>query len=70
MTSGRDHGRTDMDTALAPAEIDRAVRAERLAVVALLAGLTPEEWSTPSLCGAWTVREVAAHLTTTTRETP
>jgi uncharacterized protein (TIGR03083 family) len=28
----------------------------------LLAGLTPEQWRTPSLCAGWTVREVAAHL--------
>ncbi|GAA5144065.1 maleylpyruvate isomerase family mycothiol-dependent enzyme [Nocardioides marinquilinus] len=28
----------------------------------LLAGLTPEQWRTPSLCVGWTVREVAAHL--------
>lgn len=26
--------------------------------------LTDEQWATPSLCGSWTVRDVAAHLTT------
>src|SRR4051795_10871139 len=26
------------------------------------AGLTPQQWETPSLCGAWTVRAVATHL--------
>lgn len=59
-----------MTSLLAPDEIEAAVRAERLSVVALLVALTPEEWAAPSLCGEWTVREVAAHLTTTTRETP
>ena len=28
-----------------------------------LTGLPPDEWNRPSLCDAWTVREVAAHLT-------
>jgi uncharacterized protein (TIGR03083 family) len=35
---------------------------ERLAFVDLLEGLTPEQWATPSLCSAWTVQEVAAHV--------
>lgn len=39
-----------------------AMRTERLALVELLASLTPAEWSTPSLCQGWTVQEVAAHL--------
>lgn len=36
-------------------------RDERLAFAGLLAGLTPEQWATPSLCASWTVRDVAAH---------
>lgn len=28
----------------------------------LLDGLAPQQWATPSLCDAWTVREVAAHM--------
>lgn len=28
----------------------------------MFAGLTEEQWRTPSLCAGWTVREVAAHL--------
>jgi uncharacterized protein (TIGR03083 family) len=36
---------------------------ERRAVVAdILDGLGAEEWSTPSLCGGWSVRDVGAHL--------
>lgn len=48
-------------------EIRAAVRAERIALVNLLADLPPDRWDTPSLCGAWSVKEVLAHLTTTTR---
>lgn len=40
-----------------------AIRTERLALADLLDTLTPEQWSTASLCSAWTVRDVAAHLT-------
>jgi uncharacterized protein (TIGR03083 family) len=35
---------------------------QRNALADLLDTLTPEEWSTPSLCDYWTVRDVAAHL--------
>lgn len=43
-------------------EIFRVVAAERRDLADVLEGLTPNQWSTPSLCGAWTVREVAGHL--------
>lgn len=36
-------------------------RAERAEFADLLAALTPEQWSMPSLCPGWTVRDVAAH---------
>ncbi|MFB9445289.1 maleylpyruvate isomerase family mycothiol-dependent enzyme [Dactylosporangium vinaceum] len=36
---------------------------QRATVADLLESLTPEEWARPSLCTAWTVRDVAAHLT-------
>lgn len=51
-------------------EINAAVRAERAALADLASGLTDEQWSTPSLCSAWTVRHVVAHLTTTTHTRP
>ncbi len=35
--------------------------AERSDFAALLEGLTDEQWSSPSLCSQWSVREVAAH---------
>jgi uncharacterized protein (TIGR03083 family) len=38
------------------------VDAERLALADFLTVLSPDEWSTPSLCGEWSVQEVAAHL--------
>jgi uncharacterized protein (TIGR03083 family) len=36
--------------------------ANRLLAAEMFAGLTPQQWATPSLCRGWTVREVAAHL--------
>jgi uncharacterized protein (TIGR03083 family) len=44
------------------AAVGELTATERLAFVHLLVGLTPEQWATPSLCSAWTVQEVAAHL--------
>ncbi|MGW0763375.1 maleylpyruvate isomerase family mycothiol-dependent enzyme [Streptomyces sp. NPDC002814] len=41
----------------------RSIRTERAALAADLAGLTDEQWQTPSLCTELTVREVLAHLT-------
>lgn len=38
------------------------VRREREALIDDLAGLTDDQWETPSLCGGWTVHHVAAHL--------
>ena len=40
-----------------------AIRTERGALADDLAGLGPDDWARPSLCGAWTVEEVVAHLT-------
>ena len=48
-----------------------AVDRERVELADLLDGLTPEEWAHPSLCTAWRVRDVAAHLSlahTSTRQ--
>lgn len=43
-------------------ELWAAIDAQRIRVAELLEGLSDEEWEHPSLCAAWTVREVAAHL--------
>lgn len=40
----------------------QTIDSERAATADLLAGLTDVEWTYPSLCAGWTVREVAAHL--------
>ena len=55
--------------ALSRTAVDAAVAAERHRVADLVADLTDEQWTTPSLCAAWTVRDVVAHLTVTTRLT-
>lgn len=39
------------------------VAGERGALADDVAGLTPEQWASRSLCRDWTVREVVAHLT-------
>lgn len=44
-------------------------KAERLSVADLLEGLDDHEWRADSLCSGWTVRDVAAHLTLSTRTT-
>lgn len=53
--------------ALPRAAVDEAVSAERRRLADHVAHLTDEQWATPSLCSAWTVRDVVAHLTVTTR---
>jgi uncharacterized protein (TIGR03083 family) len=39
------------------------IDAERASLADLLDDLSPAEWEVPSLCAAWRVRDVAAHLT-------
>jgi uncharacterized protein (TIGR03083 family) len=60
-----------MDSAptLPRAAVDEAVSAERRHLADHVVDLSDEQWATPSLCFAWTVRDVVAHLTTTTRLT-
>ncbi|MDL2080189.1 maleylpyruvate isomerase N-terminal domain-containing protein [Streptomyces sp. GXMU-J15] len=36
---------------------------QRRTLADLLETLTPSEWETPTACGDWRVRDVAAHLT-------
>lgn len=40
----------------------QTIAEERRAFADVLDTLTPEQWATPSLCGEWTVRDVAAHI--------
>lgn len=37
-------------------------RAEREGFAALLEGLTPQQWESPTLCKGWRVRDVVAHV--------
>jgi uncharacterized protein (TIGR03083 family) len=40
------------------------IASERRQLADEMTGWTDEQWRTPSLCGQWTVRDVAAHLVT------
>jgi uncharacterized protein (TIGR03083 family) len=60
---------TSSPPALPRAAVDEAVAAERRRVADHVADLTDHQWAAPSLCSAWTVRHVVAHLTLTTRLT-
>ena len=44
-------------------QIWAAIDTQRGGVAEVLEPLTPEQWTTPSLCEGWRVRDVAAHLT-------
>ena len=44
-------------------DIWNAIDEQRVRTADLLEQLTDDEWSRPSLCEGWTVRDVAAHLT-------
>jgi uncharacterized protein (TIGR03083 family) len=46
------------------------IHAERAALATDLQALSDAQWSTPSLCGGWSVRDVLAHMTATARMTP
>jgi len=43
-------------------DVWRAVDVQRRSLVEMLEDLSDEEWDRPSLCAAWTVRHVAAHI--------
>lgn len=55
----------------APSDLDplEATRRERLNLCDYLNTLTDQQWDVQSLCAAWTVKDVVAHLTTATRTT-
>jgi uncharacterized protein (TIGR03083 family) len=46
------------------------IHTERVALTADLDRVPEAQWSTPSLCAGWTVRDVLAHMTTTAKMTP
>jgi uncharacterized protein (TIGR03083 family) len=47
-----------------------AIHRERMALAADLEGIRFHQWSTPSLCSEWTVRDVLAHMTALAKVTP
>jgi len=46
------------------------IHAERAALLADLRPLTPDRWTSRSLCDRWTIRQVLAHMISTARMTP
>src|SRR6476661_6842766 len=46
------------------------IHAGRAALADTIAGLSPEQWATPSLCAGWTVGMMAAHLLSSAEQTP
>jgi uncharacterized protein (TIGR03083 family) len=52
------------------ADIWPVIHAERKALVTDLRGLGEAQWSSASLCGRWTVRDLTAHMTATAKITP
>jgi uncharacterized protein (TIGR03083 family) len=46
------------------------IHRERAAVADQLAGLSPSDWSKPSMCGAWTVQQTAGHILAGAERTP
>ena len=52
------------------ADITASIAAERRELAAILGGLPPESWDSPTLCAGWRVREVVAHITMPFRYAP
>ncbi|MGW2254316.1 maleylpyruvate isomerase family mycothiol-dependent enzyme [Kitasatospora sp. NPDC001660] len=47
-----------------PEWLREQIAAERRELADVLDSLTADQWNSPSLCAGWTVREVAAHMST------
>jgi uncharacterized protein (TIGR03083 family) len=52
---------------MAKADVWPIIHAERKALATDLDGIGDEAWQTPSLCPDWTVRDVLAHMTATSK---
>jgi len=55
---------------MAKADMWGTIHGEREALAADLAGLSDEQWASPSLCNDWSVRDVLAHMTATAKISP
>ncbi len=47
----------------------KLIHEQRASMADTLSVLTPDQWAQPSLCGAWTVRQTAAHIVTGAEQT-
>jgi uncharacterized protein (TIGR03083 family) len=47
---------------MTPVDTMQMARVEREVFAALLEGLTPQQWESPTLCKGWRVRDVVAHV--------
>ena len=61
-----DRGKTSMKAK----ETWEYIHAERVAMADTLAGLTGEQWSTPSWCTGWSVQQTAGHILAAAEQTP
>ncbi|MBV8295562.1 MAG: maleylpyruvate isomerase family mycothiol-dependent enzyme [Acidimicrobiia bacterium] len=52
---------------MAATDVWTTIHSERKALAADLDGVPDAEWDSPSLCDGWTVRDVVAHMTATTK---
>jgi uncharacterized protein (TIGR03083 family) len=52
------------------ADIWPTIHAEREALADDLAGLSPEQWASPTMCTEWDVHDVLAHLVSAAKMTP
>ena len=52
---------------MASGDVRPVIDAERKALASDLDGLDDDAWNTPSMCGDWTVRDVVAHMTATSK---
>src|SRR2546429_3171173 len=57
------HTEVRMPAVSAPPAIWSMIHTERAALADDLAGLSPQQWRQPSLCGRWIIEDVVAHLT-------
>jgi uncharacterized protein (TIGR03083 family) len=51
-------------------ELWRSIHTERAHLIDSWIGLTSEQWSAPSLCGGWSIQDVAGHLVGGAEQTP
>lgn len=63
----RTSGPTKAMGAMAKTDVWPVIHSERKALAADLEGISAAAWSTPSLCSDWTIQDVLAHMTATSK---